>query len=357
MTSRRTSSWRPSTRPSGTPPATAWRTRRGRTRVRAWGSRAEPTRPTGVLVPVQILWVAPRLGVAWDVFGDGKTALRGGVGLFYERERVSTGLGAGPEPAVLGGRPRYPHARRQRARGRGRRSRIRSAGRGAGGEGSQHPHLAMERDGRARDLPQHPRRAGLRGQQRPRHVGTDQPERGAAREPPGLRPDRRCGAPAARRHHRHRQRRPRPLAARSQLDLPRPAGRAQQPVWPGVGARARLHLVQGHHHRGGGQRCRGAQHRSPLHRQHPAEPQPGTGRDGPQPRVQREPRPGPADAAGQVALREKRPRRLAVHNHRPGEHGLPRHGVGVGTGAQWSGGHRIGAAARHRTGSGDSPAR
>ncbi|HEX4543576.1 MAG TPA: carboxypeptidase regulatory-like domain-containing protein, partial [Candidatus Acidoferrum sp.] len=37
--------------------------------------------------------IAPRLGVAWDIFGTGKTALRVGVGQFYQRERVSPQVG------------------------------------------------------------------------------------------------------------------------------------------------------------------------------------------------------------------------------------------------------------------------
>jgi len=37
--------------------------------------------------------IAPRLGVAWDIFGTGKTALRFGGGQFYQRERVSPQVG------------------------------------------------------------------------------------------------------------------------------------------------------------------------------------------------------------------------------------------------------------------------
>jgi len=37
--------------------------------------------------------IAPRLGVAWDIFGTGKTALRVGGGQFYQRERVSPQVG------------------------------------------------------------------------------------------------------------------------------------------------------------------------------------------------------------------------------------------------------------------------
>jgi hypothetical protein len=36
--------------------------------------------------------IAPRLGISWDPWSDGKTAVRAGVGQFYQRERISTKL-------------------------------------------------------------------------------------------------------------------------------------------------------------------------------------------------------------------------------------------------------------------------
>ena len=44
---------------------------------------------------------APRLGFAWDVKGDGKTAVRGGIGQFFLRERLTPVLSIATNPPFV----------------------------------------------------------------------------------------------------------------------------------------------------------------------------------------------------------------------------------------------------------------
>jgi hypothetical protein len=66
------------------PPDTNW--------CQAAGARGGAAGPNRSLMDQDYNNIAPRLGLAWDVKGNGKTAVRAGLGQFFLRERLSPGL-------------------------------------------------------------------------------------------------------------------------------------------------------------------------------------------------------------------------------------------------------------------------
>ncbi|HYT77024.1 MAG TPA: hypothetical protein VEL79_19875, partial [Vicinamibacterales bacterium] len=75
------------------PPGTDW--------CKQSGLLGGATGPNRSLYPQDKKDLAPRLGLAWDVKGDGKSAVRAGLGEFYLRERLSPGLNVGGNPPFI----------------------------------------------------------------------------------------------------------------------------------------------------------------------------------------------------------------------------------------------------------------
>jgi hypothetical protein len=65
------------------------------------GARGGIDGPNKSLMEQDLNNFAPRLGFAWDVHGDGKTAVRGGIGKFFLRERLTPVLSIATNPPFV----------------------------------------------------------------------------------------------------------------------------------------------------------------------------------------------------------------------------------------------------------------
>ena len=75
------------------PPGTSW--------CKDAGLKGGTVADNRSLFPENYKNIAPRLGLAWDVKGNGKSAIRAGLGEFFLRERLAPGLNVGNNPPFV----------------------------------------------------------------------------------------------------------------------------------------------------------------------------------------------------------------------------------------------------------------
>jgi hypothetical protein len=80
-----------------------WELKPGLAACNALGFPGAVQAPNRALIPNNNHLIAPRLGVAWDPRGDGKTSIRAGFGQFFQRDRVAIReAGSADTPFALG---------------------------------------------------------------------------------------------------------------------------------------------------------------------------------------------------------------------------------------------------------------
>ena len=195
------------------------------------------------LVPTKAMYFAPRIGLAWDVFGTGKTSVRGGFGIFYSRERVSPGLGVGQNPPLSGSgsvtrtldsNPSSP-ARRGAAYGTPGNAFEQKAANSHNYQWNMSFQQELFKNTVLEVAYVGNQGKDLVGQTNLNEIPLEDRRTSPSYGTGPARPTVSTTAARRRRHGQRPQRQHRALDPRPRVDLPRSAGRAHQPVRPGLG--------------------------------------------------------------------------------------------------------------------------